>query len=133
MCCIGVSAAISLSTAMGAAFLTRDSTLRPLLAAALTMTVVGSALTYWRRRRAGPLALTVLAAVWVYGAIYVAGGAHTDAHMADHMADHAGSRQVSFSNGRLAAVWLGLIALVGAQAYDLITSRRLQRSSGTGL
>lgn len=53
LCCIGVSAAVSLSTALGATFLTRDSTLRPLLAVTLAVTVAGSALTYtyWRRRR----------------------------------------------------------------------------------
>ena len=50
LCCIGVSAALSLASAVGATFLTKDATLRPVLAATLALTVVGSALTYWRHR-----------------------------------------------------------------------------------
>ena len=66
LCCLGVSAAVSLATAAGATFLTRDSSLRPLLTASLAVTVVGSALTFWRHRRPGPPALTAVAAIWVY-------------------------------------------------------------------
>ncbi|MHB8467809.1 MAG: MerC family mercury resistance protein [Acidimicrobiales bacterium] len=127
MCCIGVSAAVSLSTSVGATFLTRDSTLRPLLAASLSVTVVGSALTFWRRRRPVPLIASALAAVWVYAAAYLVGGGHSG-HAADHMNDHAGghaaAHHAGFSAGRLGAIWLGLAVLVGSQAWDLLDARR---------
>jgi hypothetical protein len=123
MCCLGVSAAVSLSTALGATFLTRDATLRPLLAVTLAVTVAGSALTYWRRRQPWPLAVSAASAVWVYSSVYLVGGGHA-AHMADHMADHAVSHSAGFSGGRLAAVWVGLVLLVGSQVWDLIGVRR---------
>jgi hypothetical protein len=44
--------------------------------------------------------------------------------MADHMADHAVSHSAGFSGGRLAAVWVGLVLLVGSQVWDLIGVRR---------
>ena len=121
MSCIGVSAAVSLSTSVGATFLTRDTTLRPLLAIVLAVTVVGSALTYWRRRRIWPLVLSAAAAVWVYGFVYVIHGSHHD-HMADHM-------RAAFSGGRLAAIWVGLAVLVGSQLADVLGSRLVRRSS----
>jgi len=54
LCCLGFSAALSLATGLGATFLTEDSTLRPILAVTLGLTVATSALTYWRHRRPGP-------------------------------------------------------------------------------
>ncbi len=38
LCCLGVAAALSLATSVSATFLTRDSSLRPLLAATLLFT-----------------------------------------------------------------------------------------------
>ena len=49
-CCLGVTAALSIATALGATFLTRDATLKPLLIVTLLVTCAGSALTYWRHR-----------------------------------------------------------------------------------
>jgi len=129
LCCIGVSAALSLATAVGATFLTRDSSLRPLLAASLAVTVLGSALTFRRHRRPGPLALTSTAAIWVYTSIYLVGGTHGGTghgdHMADNMTDHAtqAAHLAGFSGGRLTAVWLGLAVLVAAQVWDLVRIR----------
>jgi len=127
-CCLGVSAALSLATAASATFLTRDSSLRPLLAASLAVTVVGSALTFWRRQRPGPLALTAVAAISVYAFIYLVGGPHGGTghgdHMADQMSDHAThAAHAGFSGGRLTAVWLGLAVLVAAQVWDLVRIR----------
>jgi hypothetical protein len=127
LCCLGVSAALSLATAVGATFLTRDSTLRPILAGTLAVTIAGSALTYWRHRRAGPLALTTLAAVWVYAVVFVVGsgrGGQAGAGHGDHMVEDA-ARQVGhgFTGGRLALVWVGLAALVSAQVWDLLRVR----------
>jgi hypothetical protein len=120
LCCLGVSAALSLASAVGATFLTQDSSLRPILAGTLALTVAGSALTYWRHRRPGPLILTALAAVWAYGVIFLVGGTHAAHgtstmadHMTDHMADHA-SGHAGLGGGRLALAWTGLAVLVAA-------------------
>jgi hypothetical protein len=126
MCCVGASAAVSLSTAMGATFLTRDATLRPLLAASLAVTVAGSALTFWQRRRPWPLALSAVAALWIYAFVYVV-NSHSG-QVGDHMGDHAGTHSAGFSGGRLAAIWLGLAVLVGSQAWDLLDARRRRRA-----
>ncbi len=37
LCCLGISAALSLATAVGASFLTRDATLQPLLIVTLAL------------------------------------------------------------------------------------------------
>ena len=119
-CCLGLSAALSLSTAVGATFLTEDATLRPILAVTLALTVAGSALTYWRHRRPGPLLVTATAAVWVYSMTYLVGGGHSqstyvdDMAMADHGSVHAAAGP---SGGRLVLIWVGLALLVGAQAW----------------
>jgi hypothetical protein len=120
-CCVGVSAVVSLSTALGATFLTRDTTLRPLLALTLAVTVTGSALTYWRRRRGWPLAVSVVSAVWIYSFVYLI-GRHTG-HMTDHMADHPAGHPAGLSGGRLTAIWVGLALLVGSQLWDLVVVR----------
>jgi hypothetical protein len=125
-CCVGLSAAVSLSTALGATFLTRDTTLRPLLAFTLAVTVAGSALTYWRRRQAWPLALSLVSAAWIYSFVYLIGAGHAGA-MTDHMADHAVGHRTGFSGGRLAAIWIGLAVLVGSQLRDLIIVRGARR------
>ena len=127
LCCLGVSAAVSLSTSLGATFLTRDSSLRPLLAATLAVTVAASALTFWRHRGlVWPLAATAAAAVMIYGAVYVGLGA---GGMNDHMAGEApagpGAGHGGLGNGRLALVWTGAALLISAQLWDL---RRVRRS-----
>ena len=125
-CCVGLSAAVSLSTALGATFLTRDTTLRPLLAVTLAVTVAGSALTYWRRRHGWPLALSVVAAVWIYSFVYLIGAGHAGA-MTDHMAGDATSHRAGLTGGRLVAVWIGLALLVGAQLLDAVVVRGSRR------
>ena len=127
LCCLGVSAALSLASAVGATFLTQDSSLRPILAGTLALTVAGSALTYWRHRHPGALIVTTLAAVWVYSVIFLAGGSHSAStmadHMTDHMADHA-SGHAGLGGGRLALAWIGLGVLVAAQVWDVGRIRR---------
>lgn len=117
---------------MGATFLTQDSTLRPILAGTLALTVAGSALTYWRHRHPGQLILTALAAVWVYGVIFLAGGSHggyADVSTTDHMADHDhASAHAGLGGGRLALAWVGLAVLVAAQVWDVV---RVCRRSAT--
>ena len=58
LCCLGFTAALSLASAVGATFLTRDATLKPLLVATIILTLVGSALTYRRHGNPLPLILT---------------------------------------------------------------------------
>ena len=127
LCCLGVSAAVSLGTSLGATFLTRDNALRPLLAATLGVTLAGSTLTLWRHRGlVWPLAATVAAAGLIYGGVYVglgAGGMH-DA-MAGEAPAGTGAGHSGLGNGRLALVWTGAVLLIGAQLWDL---RRVRRS-----
>ncbi len=100
LCCLGFAAALSLASAVGATFLTRDATLKPLLVATIILTVVGSALTYRRHRNPLPLILTALAGAWVFLFIFTVGGA---------------PRPV---------VWAGLAVFLGVQVWDLILIRR---------
>jgi hypothetical protein len=131
LCCLGVSAALSLATALGATFLTRDGTLRPILGGTLAVTIAGSALTYRRHRRPAPLALTTLAAVWVYAkcssstAVMVAtptpDTAITWSNTPPSMLATASPVAASPSCGS------GSEPFVGAQVWDLVRVRRGQR------
>jgi len=100
LCCLGFTAALSLASAVGATFLTRDATLKPLLVATITLTLVGSALTYRRHRNPLPLILTALAGAWVFLFIFTIGGT---------------PRPV---------VWAGLAVFLGVQVWDPILIRR---------
>ena len=106
-CCLGVAAALSLASAVGATFLTRDATLKPLLIATITLTVVGSALTYWRHRNPVPLLLTALSGIWVYSFIFVITGTAKP------------------------VVWAGLATLIGVQIWDLVLVRKCQSRQAT--
>ena len=125
LCCLGVSAAVSLGTSVGATFLARDSALRPLLAATLAVTVAGSALTFWRHRGiAWPLVVTVAASLAIYSAVYIglgAGGMNDG--MAGEAPAHTGAHH-GLGNGRLVIVWAGAALLIGAQLWDLRRARR---------
>ena len=104
--CLGMSAAVSLSTSVGATFLTRDSALRPLLAASLVVTVAGSALSFWRHRGlAWPLVVTIAASVAIYSALYVGLGPGGMGAMAGDAPAVAGAGNDGLSNGRQAIVW----------------------------
>ncbi len=93
--------------------------------------MAASALTYWRHRRPGPLLITTLAAVWVYGVTYLVGGSHGQSSHADDMADHGSAHAGGLSGGRVALIWVGLALLVAAQVWDLIRIRspRLETTS----
>lgn len=135
LCCLGVSAAVSLATSLGATFLTRDSTLRPLLAATLTVTVTASALTFWRHRTiVWPLAATVVGGVMIFAAVYVGLG---PGGMNDGMADEAppapGAGHGGLGNGRLVLVWIGAGVLIAAQLWDLYRVRQTQRVPTTNV
>ena len=129
LCCLGVSAALSLASAVGATFLTKDSSLRPILAATLALTVAASALTFARHRRPGPLIVTALAAISVYTVIFVvgAGGSSGATAMADQMTNHAAGHG-GLGGGRLAVAWTGLAVLVAAQVWDVVSARRCARA-----
>ena len=126
LCCLGVSAAVSLSTSVGATFLARDSALRPMLAGTLVVTVAGSALTFWRHRGlAWPLAVTVAASVAIFSALYIGlGPGGMNDGMAGEAPALAGAGHGGPSNGRLAIVWASAALLIGAQLWDLRRVRR---------
>lgn len=128
LCCLGASAALSLATTVAATFLTRDSALRPLLAATLALTVSASGLTYWRHRRLGPLVLTAIAAAWIYTVIFLVGGTHGGHDQASHT-DHMAGRgsqaaHAGLSGSRITLVWTGLALLVATQDWDYLGTRR---------
>lgn len=100
LCCLGLTAALSLASAAGATFLTEDATLRPLLAATILLTLAGSALTYRRHRNPMPLILTALAGAWVFVFIFMISGAPQP------------------------VVWAGLAVFLGVQVWDLFLIRR---------
>lgn len=121
-CCLGVSAALSFATALGATFMTRDATLEPILIATLLVTCAGSVLTYWRHRHTiGPLVMTIAASVWIYLLVF-----GLDSAMHDNMNDAHGSTAMhdALTNGRQALVWLGLALLISAQVWDLARLRQ---------
>jgi len=124
LCCIGVTAALSLASAVGATFLTRDTTLKPLLIATIALTVVGSALTYRRHRNPFPLFLTAVAGAWVFLFTFVivgtahAGSGDTMAGMAS-TSGHAGTPAPHWP-----LVWAGLAAFLGAQFWDVVRVRK---------
>lgn len=125
LCCLGVAAALSLASSIGATFLTRDSALRPVLIATLAVTTLGSALTFWRHRNSPvPLLLTIVASVWIYTLVFALSSA--DHAMHDEMADThpAGGHVHHFSEGRQVLIWMGLVILVLAQVWDLLRTRR---------
>jgi len=127
LCCLGIAAALSFASSLGATFLTRDSSLRPILLVTLAATAGGSALTFWRYRQTlWPLALTVAASVWIYLVVFVSRGHDT---MHDTKADEHGSavHQHALSSGRQALAGLGLAVLVGAQLWDLVRVRAQRR------
>lgn len=131
MCCLGVTAVLSLSTSLGATFLTRDATLRPILIGTLTVTVLASALTYRRHRGTiGPLLLTIAASGWIYALIFLVDSGHSASHdtMGDHMNDsHAVSSTAAhhgLSSGTESLVWVGFAVLIGAQLWDFLRIRR---------
>lgn len=106
ICCLGLPAAISLASAIGATFLIRDATLQPLLLAALAVTVAGSAWTSRRHRAVAPLLLTVTAGALIYSALY-------------------GPLNMGIAGvGATVLIWVGLAGLLGAQLWDALHVRR---------
>lgn len=128
-CCLGVAAAVSFASSIGATFLTRDSSLRPALIVTLAVSTAGAALTWWRHRANPiPLLLTVAAGVSIYSLLFVnpTGGA-----MHDHMADAGATHVHQLGTGRQTLVWIGLAVLVGAQVWDYLRVRRARLSVAT--
>ena len=101
-CCIGVPAAISITSAVGAGFLLQDRYLQPLLIVALLITIGASALTFSRHRNPVPLIITTLSALMLYWFIY--------------------------HDYRVPAVWVGIAAMVAAQVWDVVAVRSCRRS-----
>lgn len=132
LCCLGVTALVSLLTAIGATFLTTDATLKPLLAVCFIVTIVASGLTWRRYRNPLPLLLTVLAAAITFWSLYGTQlfGHHPSAHgdpMHDPMGDGMGAHpDPTMLPGGL-GVWVGLALLLIAQLWDVWRLRRLTR------
>ena len=136
MCCLGVTAALSLSTSLGATFLTKDASLRPILIGTLALPVLASALSYWRHRGTiGPLVLSVAASVWIYALIFVVDSGQGPSHdtMGDHMGNsHAATSTAAhhgLSTGTQSLVWVGFAVLIGAQVWDFLRIRTRRRTA----
>jgi len=141
ICCLGVSFAISLASSVGATFLTRDATLKPLLAVMLGVTIIATTLTLRRHRNLAPLIFVVLGAVLVFAALYgpldagigvtdatAAHAAPGGAHDAMNDAMSANTRARGGISAR-ALVWIGLATMLTAQLADAVLVRRRPRST----
>ena len=134
-CCLGLSAMLSLATSVGATFMTRDSTLKPILIATLGLTCAGSALTFWRHRNTIlPLLMTIAASVAIYTLVYgfslATGGQDT---MNDGMGDSpttAHAAQHGMSSGRQTLVWVSVAILLASQLWDVLRVRRKRTAVG---
>lgn len=128
LCCLGLTAALSFASSLGAVFLTRDSGLRPALIVSLGIATAGAALTYRRHRRTPvPLILTIGAGLWVYTLVFGVTGHAMHDHMGDATAVH--SHVHHFGARRQALIWAGLAVLVGAQAWDLRRARQARTAA----
>jgi len=116
LCCLGVSAALSLTSAVGAGFFVKDAVLRPALVVTVVIAAAGSAFTFRRHRNPLPVLVTLAAGAWIYWFVF-----HATAH-AGH-GDRMGDNMAQPSN----LVWIGLAALIGAQAYDVYRTTRACR------
>ena len=137
-CCLGLSVALSLATSVGATFMTRDSTLKPILFATLALTCAASALTFWRHRSTIlPLLMTIAASVAIYTLVYgfslATGGQDT---MNDGMgdspttADAGSTAHQGLSSGRQTLVWVSVALLLASQVWDVLRVRRKRTAVG---
>ena len=101
LCCIGISAATSLVSAIGAGVLINDKYLATGLVAAISITSVASSFTYHRHRNPVPLLLTMASGFWIY--------------------------YFTFSDYQRPRVWIGIAVLIVAQIYDLYCTSRACR------
>ncbi|WP_006243698.1 MerC family mercury resistance protein [Mycolicibacterium tusciae] len=131
LCCLGLTALVSLLTAIGATFLTTDATLKPLLAVSLVITIVASGFTWRRHCNPLPVLLTVVAAGVIFWSLYgtqlfghVAGG-----HGGDPMGDGMGANTPSAGLPGGVGVWVGLALLLTAQVWDVWRLRQLKRQN----
>jgi hypothetical protein len=120
LCCIGVSAAVSLTSAVGAGFFVKDAVLRPALVITVLITATGSAFTFRLHRNPLPILVTLGSGAWIYWFVFQA-TAH--AGHGDHMNDHMGDTMTQPSN----VVWVGLATLIAAQVYDAYLTTKVCR------
>ncbi|TQR87726.1 MerC domain-containing protein [Mycobacterium hodleri] len=132
LCCLGLTAVVSLLTAIGATFLTTDATLKPLLVVSLVITIVASGFTWRRHRNPLPLLLTVIAAGVIFWSLYGTqlfshhASSHGDA-MNDPMGDGMGAHSAPAILPGGVGVWFGLALLLTAQLWDVWRLRQLKR------
>lgn len=119
LCCIGVSAAVSFASAVGAGFFVKDSVLRPALVITVVISAIGSAFTFRRHRNPLPVLVTLAAGAWICWFVFVA-SSHAGG---DRMNDHMGDTMTQPSN----LVWVGVAALIAAQVYDAYRTARACR------
>jgi hypothetical protein len=125
LCCLGLASVVSLTSAIGATFLQQDSTLRPLLVVTLGITVVGSALTFWRHRNPIPLLMTVVAGGWIYWFTFVAAGVAVGGGDTMESAAPAAGHE---AGGHQGLVLAGLAVFLAAQVWDVVRVRACRKS-----
>jgi len=140
VCCLGLSFAISLASSIGATFLTRDATLKPLLAVMLGVTIIGTTLTLRRHRNPAPVIFVVIGAALVFAALYgpLDAGIGVSNATAGHGGHHAAMGDSMSTNsdahGGISAralVWIGLATMLTAQLVDAVLVRRGARGRGS--
>ena len=131
LCCIGVTADLSLASAVGASFLLNDSTLKPALLIVIGVTIAGSTLTYRAHRNLFPLMLTIAAGAWIYWFTFIGVGHVPASESSDHMVGMADGTNTLVNSPHWALVWAGLAVFVAAQVWDLLRVRACRRALRT--
>ena len=127
LCCLGVSSAVSLASAVGAGVFVKDAVLQPALVITLAIAAIGASLTFRRHRNPLPLAVTLAAGVWIYWFTFPASGHAGHGGDGDHM-----SRGATGASSPSDLAWVGLAALIAAQVYDALRTTRACRPPPAG-
>lgn len=129
LCCIGFDAATGLASALGATFMLRDDSLRPILVFVLSVTAIAIAFMWRKHGNALPLVLTVASGATLFALIcgFAQGESDGDAHHMSELADAGTSAAIS--GARAVVVWIVLAFMLVIPIWDVALGRRWRRGS----